>query len=185
MSNVGNTLGKFLYQYPGNPTNVSLKVLDPPRGAIVVDPDSGDLWRKTSQKGDNSGYSAIGGSGGVTLTGVETLTNKRITPRTATVASSATPTINTDTTDLFTITAQAAAITSFTTNLSGTPTEGQKLMLRILDNGNARAITHGASFRSLTGTLLTTTTAGKISYEGFIWNAVDSIWDCLASGTQA
>lgn len=106
-------------------------------------------------------------------------------PRTATVASSGTPTINTDTTDLFTITALAANITSFTTNLSGTPNEGQKLLLRIVDNGTSRTISHGASFRSLIGTLLTSTTAGKTSYEGFIWNAVDSIWDCLASGTQS
>lgn len=42
---------------------------------------------------------------------------------------------------MFTITALAAAITSFTTNLSGTPTTGQKLIIRIKDDGTARAIT--------------------------------------------
>jgi hypothetical protein len=81
-----------------------------------------------------------------TVGGTQTLTNKRVTKRTGTVASSATPTINTDNVDYYSITAQAAAITSFTTNLSGTPTDGQTLWISITDNGTARAITWGASF---------------------------------------
>lgn len=121
----------------------------------------------------------------VTLTNTVTLTNKRITPRTDTVASSATPTINTDTTDFFTITALAAAITSFTTNLSGTPTSGQKLLIRIKDDGTGRAITWGASFASRGATLPTTTTASKVTYVGLIWNSTASIWDCVAASTEA
>lgn len=116
-----------------------------------------------------------------TLAGTETLSSKRITPKHNTIASSATPTINTDTTDIFTITALAAAITSFTTNLSGTPTEGQKLIIRILDNGTARAITWGASFASRGTTLPTTTVISKYLYVGLIWNSVTSTWDCIAS----
>lgn len=121
----------------------------------------------------------------VTKTTTDTLTNKRITPRTATVASSATPTINTDNTDFFTITALAVAITSFTTNLSGTPTEGQRLMIRIKDNGTARAITWGASFASRGGTLPATTTISKILYVGLIWNVAASTWDCVAATVEA
>lgn len=56
-------------------------------------------------------------------TDTQTLTNKRITKRTGTATSSATPTINTDNVDFYSLTAQAVDITSFTTNLSGTPTE--------------------------------------------------------------
>ncbi len=108
-----------------------------------------------------------------------TLTNKRITPRNDTVVSSATPTINTDTTDMFTITALAAAITSMTTNLSGTPTSGQKLIIRIKDDGTARAITWGASFVSRGATLPTTTVLGKYTYVGFLYNSVASVWDCV------
>lgn len=114
-----------------------------------------------------------------------TLTNKRVTPRTDTVASSATPTINTDTTDFFTITALAAAITSFTTNLSGTPTSGQKLIIRIKDDGTARAITWGASFASRGATLPTTTVLGKYHYVGLIWNSTASTWDCIAAIVEA
>lgn len=121
----------------------------------------------------------------VTLTGTQTLTNKRITSRVGTVTSHATPTINTDNVDLFTITALATAITSMTTNLSGTPTNGQKLIIRIKDDGTARGITWGASFASRGATLPTTTTLGKYSYVGLIWNSTASTWDCIATVTEA
>jgi hypothetical protein len=58
----------------------------------------------------------------VTLTGAQTLTNKRITPRVTSETSSATPTINSDNTDVHRVTALATNITSMTTNLTGTPT---------------------------------------------------------------
>lgn len=51
--------------------------------------------------------------------------------RTTTATSSATPTIDTDTYNRLTLTAQAVDITSMTTNLSGTPVDGQKLQVRI------------------------------------------------------
>lgn len=134
----------------------------------------------------------------VTPTGTQTLTNKtlttpvidtisstRVNPRTNTVTSHATPSINTDTTDIFTITAQAAAITSMTTNLSGTPVNGQKLIIRIKDDGTARAITWGASFASRGATLPTTTTLGKYSYIGLIYNSTATVWDCVAAVTEA
>lgn len=105
--------------------------------------------------------------------------------RTTTEVSSATPTINTDNTDIHTITALATAITSMTTNLSGTPVNGQKLILRFKDDGTARGIAHGASFASRGATLLTTTTLGKYSYEALIWNSTTSTWDCVAVVTEA
>jgi hypothetical protein len=111
---------------------------------------------------------------------IQTLTNKRITPRLTSETSSATPTINTDNTDIHSITALAAAITSFTTNLSGTPTEGQKLIIQITDDGTARALTFGSSFASTTVTLPTTTVISTRLRIGFMWNAVTSKWDCVA-----
>ena len=59
-----------------------------------------------------------------------TLTNKRITRRVNTIDSSATPSINSDTTDLFTITALATGITNMSTNLTGTPVNGDLLEIR-------------------------------------------------------
>lgn len=104
---------------------------------------------------------------------------------TNTVASHATPTINTDTTDIFTITALAVDITSMTTNLSGTPVNGQKLIIRIKDDDTARAITWGSSFASMLATLPTSTTLGKTQYNGCIWNSTSSKWDLLVTGDEA
>jgi hypothetical protein len=113
-------------------------------------------------------------------TATQTVTNKRVTPRTGTVASSATPTINTDTVDFFSITALAVDITSMTTNLSGTPTDGQKLWLAITGTA-ARAITWGASFEASTIALPTTTVATARLDVGFVWNTATSKWRCVAT----
>jgi len=91
-------------------------------------------------------------------TATETFTNKRWTARVGSTTSSATPTINTDNYDIYKLTAQSAAITSFTSNLSGSPVDGDILEIQITDNGTARAITWGSSFVSTTVTLPTTTT---------------------------
>ncbi len=116
-----------------------------------------------------------------TLTGIETLTNKRITPRVDTSeTSSATPTINTDNYDIKTLTAQSGDITSFTTNLSGTPTAGQVLIIQITGTA-ARAITWGASFEASTVALPTTTVSTAMLTVGFIWNTATSKWRCMAS----
>ena len=113
-------------------------------------------------------------------TSTQTLTNKRITQRVTTITSSATPTINTDNCDDVDITALATAITSMTTSLSGTPTNFQKLIIRIKDNGTARAIAWGASYASMGGTLPTTTVLGKVTTVGLIYNTTTSIWGCVA-----
>lgn len=117
----------------------------------------------------------------VTLTATQTLTNKRISARINSTTSSATPSINVDTTDQFNITALAAAITSMTSGLSGTPTDGQKLMIRIKDNGTARAITWGSSYQSSgIATLLATTVINKTHHVGLIYDAALSKWVCIA-----
>jgi hypothetical protein len=104
------------------------------------------------------------------------------TPRVGTTTSSASPTINTNNYDQYNITAQAANIVSMSTNLSGTPVSGQKLMLRIKDNGTTRTIAWGASFQSSgVATLLTTTVAGKTHHIGFIYDDAVSKWICIAA----
>jgi len=90
------------------------------------------------------------------LDAAQTFTNKRWTARVGSTTSSATPTINTDDVDIYKLTAQAADITSFTTNLSGTPGDGDILEIQVTGTA-ARAITWGASFVSSTVTLPTTT----------------------------
>lgn len=99
------------------------------------------------------------------------------------ITSSGTPAPDADAYEQFNITAlaQAAAIGAPT----GTPEGGQKLIIRIKDNGTARALTWNAIYRSVGGTLPTTTVLGKTMYVGFIYNATDSKWDCVAVSTEA
>lgn len=123
---------------------------------------------------------------GVTLPSISstnTLTNKRITDRVWTAASDATPDVNSDDYDAVTITALAAAITDV--NVTGTPTNFQKLIFRILDNGTARAIAWGTDFQAMGVALPTTTTISKVLTVGFIYDTVDSKWGCVASSEEA
>lgn len=114
-------------------------------------------------------------------TDTQTLTNKRITRRVVTVTQSATPTTNTDNTDVAYITGLAQAITSMTTNLSGTPVNGDSLIISITDDGTGRAITWGASFESSGNITLPTTTVASTRLDvGFLWNTATSKWRCVA-----
>lgn len=109
----------------------------------------------------------------------QTLTNKRITGRLVLVTQSATPAINSDNTDIASITGLAQAITSMTSSLTGTPVAGDYLMVQITDNGTARAITWGASFAPTTVTLPTTTVISTLLRIGFQWSG--SVWQCIAT----
>jgi hypothetical protein len=115
----------------------------------------------------------------VGTTDFQTLSLKRVTPRAVTTTSSATPTINTDSTDIYGLTAQAVNITSFTTNLSGTPTDGQKLWIYIVGTA-ARTIAWGTSFEASTVALPTTTVTTNRLDVGFVWNAATLKWRCVA-----
>jgi len=139
----------------------------------------------TTLSRSSGGVLAVEGVAVPTISSTHTLTNKRIDPRTNTTASSAAPVINTDTTDVFTITAQAEAITSMSAYLLGAPVNGQTLVIRIKDNGTARAITWGASFAAVGITLPTTTTANKLTYVGVMYNSTSNKWDALATVTEA
>lgn len=108
-----------------------------------------------------------------------TLTNKRVTPRIGTEASSATSTPTGDSVDHWTITALAAA--DAIAAPTGTPTDGQKLVIRIKDNGTARALTWNAIYRAGTDvTLPATTVLSKTLYCAFMYNSADTKWDLLA-----
>ena len=103
-------------------------------------------------------------------------------PRVQSVTSSATVT-PTSTNDLVKITAQAAGLTL--ANPTGTFAEGQALIIRIKDNGTARAITYGSDYRAIGVTLPTTTVLSKTTYLGIIYNDTDTKWDVVGVTTQA
>jgi len=98
----------------------------------------------------------------------------------ASTANSATPTLNTDNYDMMVITAQSVAITSFTTNLTGTPVNGQTLWIAITGT-TAIAITWGALFEASIVALPTSTVSTNRLDVGFVWNVATSKWRCVAS----
>lgn len=107
-----------------------------------------------------------------------TLANKRVARRVGTEASSATSAINADLYDQWTIT--ALAVGDAIAAPSGTPVQGDTLLIRIKDNGTARALTWNAIFRfSLELIVPSTTIISKTLYVGFVYNSADSKWDCL------
>lgn len=103
-------------------------------------------------------------------------------PSTQTVTSSATVT-PTASNDIVLITAQAASLAL--ANPTGTWVQGQALMIRIKDDGTGRAISFDTNYRAIGVTLPTTTTAGKTTYIGIIYNSTDVKWDVVGVTTQA
>lgn len=162
-------------------------VLDSPVFTTKIQTPTIELGHATDTTISRSAAGVLAVEGVVipSISSTNTLTNKRITPRVSSEASSATPTINTDNVDAHSITALAATITSMTTNLSGTPTNFQKLIIRIKDNGTARGITWGTSFEAKGVALPTTTVISKVLTVGFIYDTVTSKWGCVASNQEA
>ena len=97
---------------------------------------------------------------------------------TTTIASSATPTpARTSVKTLYIITALAEAATFGAP--TGSPIQGDCLLIRIKDNGTAKALSWNAIYRVTSiGSPPSTTIVGKTSYTAYIYNSTDAKWDC-------
>jgi hypothetical protein len=134
----------------------------------------------------SAGVVSIEGVNIDTVSGTQTLTNKRINPRIVSAASYTTDTgtsLDISTCDEFVVTAQAGALKL--NNPSGTPVQGNKLLVRIKDNGTARALTYDTQFRAMGTALPSTTVLSKTMYMGFIYNSDDTKWDLVAAAQEA
>lgn len=100
-----------------------------------------------------------------------------------TVTNTAAPSIAAAPTMVLNDSGLAVAVTSV--SVTGSPLDGDRVLMRFKDDGTSRTITLGASFRAMGVTVPTATTSGKWLQIGAVYNAVDSIWDVLAVGVQA
>jgi len=168
-----------------------------------TNPTVGDIWYETANDvvyrytndGTTSYWIDITGptlaaavSQYATLTGVETLTNKRVTLRVSNNGATTSGTITPagDSSDQYEVLGLTGGITLAAP--SGTPTAGQKLLLRIKDNGTTRTIawtTSSGAYRAIGVTLTTATTANKNIYVGCVYNSTDVFWDVVALSQEA
>jgi len=130
---------------------------------------------------------AIGSTAGTSTTTINGAVgiNGAITTVSASVASASTITPTTGN-NQYNVTALAVPATIAIP--TGTPTDGQKLTIRIEDNGTGRALTWTTSaggYRVIGTTLPTTTVATKTVYVGCIYNSTDSFWDVVSVAQQA
>jgi hypothetical protein len=68
---------------------------------------------------------------------------------------------------------------------SGTPANGNSLLIRILDDGTSRDLSWNAIYRVVGTTLPTETTISKTLYVGAIYNSADSKWDVVSVVEEA
>lgn len=123
-------------------------------------------------------YSAFRASLGVAI-GTDVKANA---PSIQSVTSSATVT-PTFSNDQVNITAQAAALAL--ANPTGTAIPAWGLVIRIKDNGTARAISYDTQYRAIGVTLPTTTVLSKTLYLAMEFNEADTTWDVFAVAQQA
>jgi len=123
---------------------------------------------------------SIATTGAITPLGV-------ITPRIASITTAATITPTSATADVYEVSALASNTTIAAP--SGSPVDGQKLILRFKSNSTGGYTftwtTTSGGYRIIGTTLPTTIVASKTIYVGCIWNAADNFWDVVAVGAQA
>jgi hypothetical protein len=99
-------------------------------------------------------------------------------PKIISTTSSATPTPNCDTTEMYILTALGVAAAFGIP--TGTPSHGQRLIIRIKDDGTIRALSWNAIYRVVGTTLPVATVASKYIYVFCVYNTTDTKWDVLA-----
>lgn len=106
MSTQRGSLGiSRLYEHPGNPTGVNTHIFDAQKGSLIIDTETPSLFQKTTEAGDNSGYSEFRADGihGATVVfegdsitsgyGLSSASTEKVSARYAALAQAASDTI--------------------------------------------------------------------------------------------
>lgn len=156
----------------------------PVNGALLAYDGGASKWRPNVPTSDTL-VTAIGynSDGELTYQDVTALTQAPIdsAPRVTSQTSVATLTFDTANFDQFNILAQASSLTIASPGVAG---DGTRIIIRIKDNGTARAITWNSIFRAVGVTVPTSTVANKQLYAGVRYCAPDNKWDILAIGRE-
>lgn len=163
---------------PASSTDNAIARFDSTTGKII---QNSGITIDDSNVMTGGSISAMNYSGG-------TISTSRINPRVvAASGTNGTFTINSDTTDLFTALGLTGSVLFAAP--SGTPVNGQKLLIRIRDdNTGTRSLTWtttSGGFRVIGTTLPSATVLNRITYVGCIYNSTDVFWDVVAVTTQA
>lgn len=130
---------------------------------------------------DDGTFSSTGGTNMATALAGKSIRTK---PRISVQASAATLTPNIDTFNIYEQTLQAIGLTI--ANPTGTPNDGDPIIIRLKDDGTSRALAYGTAWSNVSGLdTLTATVAGKWHYIGAIWNAGTASWQILSISTGA
>ena len=147
-----------------------------PNAEITTNATNGALSLKRGSAADTDNVLEIKNGAGTITASIDG--NGKRNVRVTSIVSSATPTPSADTDDEYIITALATAPTFGAP--TGTPSQGQVILIRIKDNGTARALLFNAIYRfSGDQPAPTTTIINKTMYIMAIYNAEDAKWDCM------
>jgi len=149
--------------------NVSAQ--SPSNGQVLIYNASTSLWEKNTLTA-GAGISVANGAGSITIA---------VSQRVVTIADGTSITLNADTTDIATQ-ANTQATGTLTINApTGTPVNGQKIILR-LTSTNVQTFSWNAAFAGSTDLALPTASSGssKVDYMGFIYNSTATKWHLLA-----
>ena len=171
----------------GSPDLVSGPASSTDNAIARFDSTTGKIIQNSGVTIDDSNVMTGGSISAMNYSG-GTISTSRINPRVvAASGTNGTFTINSDTTDLFTALGLTGSVLFAAP--SGTPVNGQKLLIRIRDdNTGTRLITWtttSGGFRVVGTTLPSSTVLNRLTYVGCIYNSTDVFWDVVAVTTQA
>ena len=168
----------------GNGTVTSVGLVLPSIFTVTVSPVStaGDLTATLANQNANLIFAGPASGAAAAPTFRALVFADLPAPAIQTVASAATVT-PTFSNDQVNVTALAVAMQLL--NPTGTAADGFGLVVRIKDNGTARALTYDTQYRAIGVTLPTTTVLGKTLYLGMVYNAADTKWDVVAVAQEA